>query len=107
MGMQMHMFIIQPVNFAHRQSPAGALTFMVLLSYATILFNASAAVTSFIVMDTLSEMPFRSATFEEEPYPERAIVNANQTYLLERYGVRGYWQPVVWHCKSYSDLLGT
>lgn len=96
----MYTFITNPANYQRRSSPSGAFTFIVLLSYATISLNASAAISSFIVADSLSEIPFRKATFDEDPYPEMATVRANQTYLLSKYGAGKMWQSIVWHCKS-------
>lgn len=98
----MYPFITNPENYERRTIPTGAFTFIVLLSYAAILFNASAAISSFIVADSLSEIPFRKASLEEEPYPERATVSANQTYLLTKYGAGKMWQPIMWHCKSIT-----
>lgn len=43
-------------NYAQRHSPPAAITLMILLSYASMLFNTGAAMRSFVSVDTLSDL---------------------------------------------------
>ena len=74
-------------------------TFMVILSYATMLFNAGAAISSFLLVDHLSELPYRCATLPDSPYPEEARVFAGPQQLLRMYGLRTPWRFALLHCK--------
>lgn len=94
-------------SYTRRSSPQGALTFMVILSYAAMLFNSGAAITSFILVDTLSKLPYMNATFQEEPYPRGSRVFAGPSFLLRRYGVGIKWDLALWHCKYISKRVST
>lgn len=94
-------------SYTRRNSPQGALTFMVLLSYAAMLFNSGAAITSFILVDSLSELPYTNATFQDEPYPRSSRVFEGPSFLLRRYGVGIKWDLALWHCKHISKRVCT
>lgn len=92
-------------NYTRRNSPQGALTFMILLSYAAMLFNSGAAISSFILVDSLSELPFKHASSEEDPYPRSSRVFAGPSYLLRKYGMGSKWSLALWHCKRLNASL--
>lgn len=94
-------------SYTRRSSPQGALTFMVLLSYAAMLFNSGAAITSFILVDSLSELPYTNATLHEEPYPRGSRVFESPSFLLRRYGVGIKWNIALWHCKYICRRTST
>lgn len=73
---------------------------MVLLSYAAMLFNSGAAISSFILVDSLSELPFQFAAFEDgDPYTDGSRVHAGQSYLMRMYGIGARWELALWHCQ--------
>lgn len=98
---QLYSFFTDDDNYKRRTASPGAFTFMVLLSYATMLFNSGAAISSFILVDSLSELPYQNATFEKDPYPGNSRVFQGPSFLLRRYGVGIKWDLALWHC-TYS-----
>jgi len=93
-------------SYTHRSSPQSAITFMIFLSYATMLLNAVAAMMSFVLADMLSELPYLNATREEPRYPSGAIVHANQSYLVRAYGIGKRWNIALYHWR-FCYTVGT
>lgn len=99
---QLYSFFTDPSNYTRRTNPEGAFNFMVFLCYASMLFNTSATVTSFMLIARLNGVPYRAAR-GEPPYPPKAIVFASRSFLLQRYGVGTMWVLVLWHCE-YKNM---
>lgn len=98
---QLFTFYTDLDNYTRRTNPVGAFKFMVFLCYASMIFNTSATVTSFMLIARLHRVPYRAAR-GEPPYPPRATVFANRSFLLQRYGFGTVWVLVLWHCESIS-----
>jgi len=79
-----------PENTNHK-----ALTFLTLLSYASLTFCISATVTSLILADRLGEIPIRASAQSE--LAKEGSVQASPSYLLKRYGAGSAWGLGVWH----------
>ena len=66
-----------------------------------MLLNCGAAITSFVLVDTLTELPYLHARVDGVKYPSSAVVHEGQTYLIRRYGVGKRWNFVLCHCESF------
>ncbi|KAF7982733.1 hypothetical protein HWV62_26604 [Athelia sp. TMB] len=73
-----------------------ALTFLTLLSYASLVFTMSATVTSLILADRLGEIPIRAS--QQADLAKEGSVRATPTFLIKRYGAGSAWGLGVWHC---------
>ncbi|KAG8985972.1 hypothetical protein FRB94_003223 [Tulasnella sp. JGI-2019a] len=72
----------------------GAYRFLLLLSYAAFIFNASATLTSLLMIDRLGDIPKRARLrYRNHPPP---LVRMD--HLLEDYGVGGAWTWMKNHC---------
>ncbi|KAF7977362.1 hypothetical protein HWV62_3953 [Athelia sp. TMB] len=72
-----------------------ALTFLTLLSYASLVFTMSATVTSLILADRLGEIPIRAS--QQADLAKEGSVRATPTFLIKRYGAGSAWGLGVWH----------
>lgn len=72
---------------------------MILLSYASMLLNAGAVMTSFVLVDRLCELPYLYAREGNMRYPKNGVVIGRQLYLLEKCGAGKRWKLALWHCE--------
>ena len=100
---QLLAFFKNPNHFSTSQNnPEGALRALIIICYASLFFNASAAISSFILMDKLGELPFRAASKRQSILPTGGTITGNSEDLLKRYGVGKLWTFLVWHCQSIN-----
>ncbi|KAG8982804.1 hypothetical protein FRB94_006354 [Tulasnella sp. JGI-2019a] len=84
------------------EGAAGAYKFLLLLSYAAFLLNASATIASLLMIDRLGDMPKRALLCFPDGPPEKVRVE----YLLEDYGVGDGWAWMRNHC-LFSLVAGS
>lgn len=78
----------------------GALVnFLYISSYSSIIFNISAALTSLILIDRLSALPWHAARKENYNLMEVSSKMPNLA-LLQRFGLKASWRLIVLHCKN-------
>ena len=100
---QLYSFFTDPTNYSRRSNPHSAFQLMVFLCYASMLFNTSATITSFMLIARLNGVPYRAALFDDPPYPRNSRVYASRSFLLKEYGVGKMWVFVLWHCGWIFD----
>lgn len=104
---QLLAFFKNPNHFSTTQNNSeGALRALIIICYASLFFNASAAISSFILMDKLGELPFRAASKRQSILPSGGTITGNSEDLLKRYGVGKLWTVLVWHW-FVSYMIGT
>ncbi|KAG8860512.1 hypothetical protein FRB96_003766 [Tulasnella sp. 330] len=77
-----------------------AFRFLLLLSYSAVLFNGSAAMSQFVMLDRLGEIPMRWASRSVSKAREGSerTQKIEDLYSLERYEAGGRWTWAKWHC---------
>lgn len=71
---------------------------LALLSYASLILNISACLSSLTLLDQLGELPFRAAQKRQSFLPSAGAIEGTSEDLLRRYGVYKLWNVLVWHC---------
>ena len=75
------------------------------LTYLAFFFSISATFSSLLLTDELGELQVRASHRESTLVPlDSSIIYEDPSELLNRYGARKIWRPVMWHC-TYSFAL--
>ena len=70
---------------------------MDLLGYASLIFNASACASCFIILDRLGDVPYRAA--RQRNVPKGGKISLPSIGILKVYGIGALWRWAVWHCE--------
>ncbi|PPQ69980.1 hypothetical protein CVT25_001532 [Psilocybe cyanescens] len=87
------------------KAPAeGAQTVLLIACYSAIFLNISATISSFILIDKLGEIGFKSSSkhpiYDPESTSGKDIgsILKTQEQLMMDYGASRMWKPMLWHC---------
>lgn len=74
-------------------------------TYLAFFFSISATFSSLLLTDELGELHVRASHRESKLVPlDSSVIYEDPSELLNRYGARKVWRPVMWHC-TYSFAL--
>ena len=83
-----------------------AVVALVAISYASVVFSTSAAISSIILIDTLGDIPVSASKdvnlLKRVDSGERGVLrttSASTLYLLKQYGAGQSWTWLMWHCE--------
>jgi len=93
---QLLVFMKDPSNFKKDTNP-NALNFLLVLSYSSVVLNASATITSLILTDKLGELPFRASQDPNLPTSGKTPLSSGALLKLFRVGESFNW--AMWHCE--------
>lgn len=91
-------------NAAQSQSQRDARLALTVLSYASLILNLSACLSSFILIDELGEIPFRAASKRRSTLPVAGAIQGTPNQLLRRYGAGNLWDVVVLYCEFHHSF---
>lgn len=84
--------------------PKGGQTVLLISCYMAIFFNIYATISSFILIDKLGEIGFKSSSNTPNYDPEKNVlvskVKRTQEALMEEYNASSMWKPMLWYCEQ-------
>ncbi len=90
--------IVSDADFKQTANPH-ALTALQVMSFGAIIMNASATITSLLLIDELGDLP-DIASADPDKAQEGSIEESRD--LLVYYGMKKTWTWTRWHCQCYS-----
>ncbi len=90
--------VVSDADFKQTANPH-ALTALQVMSFGAIILNASATITSLLLIDELGELPDIASA---DPEKARAGFVEKSRDLLVYYGMKKTWTWTRWHCQCYS-----
>lgn len=79
---------------------------LLVFTYLAFFFSLSATFSSLLLTDELGEVQVRASQRESwlGP-PEDLVIHEDPSKLLNHFGARKTWRPVMWHCTSLDTLV--
>lgn len=78
---------------------------LIMLTFASLIFNASATISSIILIDKFGELPSRSAwkaSRQDIAFAQYNPIPSNTRAILTAYGADRFLILIQWHCESGS-----